>query len=121
MKIAGPMCCGQDSVWVDMGPKLQYFYCRECKNEVKDTGKRDYTAPNVYLDDSWAAELLKDLERNSTDFGNGTPPSDTFLSTGFPRIAKRGELDAEESFELSDEEDSEPEYHRDPFTFEGAD
>lgn len=29
-----PMCCGKDSVWVDNVPTKEYFYCRECKNEV---------------------------------------------------------------------------------------
>ena len=29
-----PTCCGGPAVWVDNGPRLQYFYCQECKQEV---------------------------------------------------------------------------------------
>lgn len=34
--MSNPTCCGKDAVWVDNGPKLKYFYCRECKKEVDD-------------------------------------------------------------------------------------
>lgn len=27
-------CCGQKAVWIDNGPRLQYWYCRDCKKEV---------------------------------------------------------------------------------------
>lgn len=29
-----PMCCGLESLWVDNGPSLQYFFCGECRKEV---------------------------------------------------------------------------------------
>jgi hypothetical protein len=29
-----PFCCGIEASWVNNGPNLQYFYCKECKNEV---------------------------------------------------------------------------------------
>lgn len=29
-----PLCCNVESKYVDLGPRLQYFYCGECKNEV---------------------------------------------------------------------------------------
>lgn len=31
-----PKCCGVDSVLVTINPRVSYFYCRECKNEVKE-------------------------------------------------------------------------------------
>lgn len=34
---AGPLCCGQPATWVNQGPRLQYYYCKECKKEVPDT------------------------------------------------------------------------------------
>lgn len=27
-------CCGMDAVWVNNGPRLEYWYCNECKAEV---------------------------------------------------------------------------------------
>lgn len=29
-------CCGLDAVWVDNVPGKEYWYCKECRNEVKD-------------------------------------------------------------------------------------
>lgn len=29
-----PLCCNVESKYVDLGPRLQYFYCGECKKEV---------------------------------------------------------------------------------------
>lgn len=29
-----PVCCGQEAKWVVNGRDLQYWYCRECKEEV---------------------------------------------------------------------------------------
>lgn len=34
IEMSNPTCCGLESIWVDHGPKLQYFYCQECKKEV---------------------------------------------------------------------------------------
>lgn len=32
-----PTCCGKESVYVDNVPGKEYYYCRECKNEVIQT------------------------------------------------------------------------------------
>lgn len=29
-----PTCCGLESIWVDNVPGKEYYYCKECKNEV---------------------------------------------------------------------------------------
>ncbi len=29
-----PRCCGMESIWVDNVPGKEYWFCRECKNEV---------------------------------------------------------------------------------------
>lgn len=46
-----PMCCGGHSVWVDYGPRLQYFYCRKCKKEVKRVDDLGKTYNSGYDDD----------------------------------------------------------------------
>lgn len=30
----GPTCCGQDAVWTSISPRIEYWYCKACKNEV---------------------------------------------------------------------------------------
>lgn len=30
----GKSCCGLDAVWVDNVPGKEYWYCKECKNEI---------------------------------------------------------------------------------------
>lgn len=45
------MCCGGHSVWVDYGPRLQYFYCRKCKKEVKRVDDLGKTYNSGYDDD----------------------------------------------------------------------
>lgn len=30
-----PDCCDSKAVWINNGPRLQYWYCKKCKNEVK--------------------------------------------------------------------------------------
>lgn len=32
-----PFCCKKEAVWVDHGKWCQYWYCRECQNEVVDS------------------------------------------------------------------------------------
>ena len=129
MKIAGPMCCGQDSIWVDMGPTLQYYYCKECKNEVKDKPIKDPSAERISLKE-WEKELdsmLESFGKGAHKFGSDPddgPPPDTFMKTGFPRLAKNGELDdefTEESIELDEEDNLEAPYITDPTCYEGAD
>ncbi len=34
---ASPMCCGTTSIYVDNIPGKEYYFCRECKNEVSAT------------------------------------------------------------------------------------
>lgn len=29
-----PICCGQDAKWIMQSISLQYWFCKECKNEV---------------------------------------------------------------------------------------
>lgn len=29
------VCCNENAEWIDYGPRLQYWYCKKCKNEVK--------------------------------------------------------------------------------------
>lgn len=31
-----PVCCGKEAIWVVNSFTLQYWYCRQCKNEVKE-------------------------------------------------------------------------------------
>ena len=58
-----PNChlCGQDAVYVDNGPRLQYHYCRSCKVETQALEAVDspvgfyssnvkYSLPQEYLD-----------------------------------------------------------------------
>lgn len=35
-KMTNPKCCGQTSRWVDNVPGSEYWYCGECKQEVKE-------------------------------------------------------------------------------------
>lgn len=58
-----PMCCGMDAKWVDNGPKLSYFYCGECRNEV--------LAPMAPLE-----EPPKDGEKGLTKAFEYLPPND---------------------------------------------
>lgn len=34
-----PECCGKKARWVNNGPRLEYWYCGECKTEVKEQKK----------------------------------------------------------------------------------
>lgn len=29
-----PSCCGREAVWTVISPRLQYWYCKECRKEV---------------------------------------------------------------------------------------
>jgi hypothetical protein len=31
-----PVCCGVEATWVVLSPRLEYWYCRECKQEVDE-------------------------------------------------------------------------------------
>ena len=55
--------CKQELVYVDMGPKLTYWYCKKCKKELGDLNELE-------LSD-------EDLARMSTDF-SGKPPGACF-------------------------------------------
>jgi hypothetical protein len=47
-----PKCCNKDAVWVDMGPKLQYYFCKECRKEVKEE-KEEVKKEIHQNDDIW--------------------------------------------------------------------
>lgn len=43
-----PQCCGKDAEWVVQSVNIAYFYCKECKKEVKDV-----TPPALEWPDNW--------------------------------------------------------------------
>lgn len=48
-KIDCPIC-SKHLIWVDNGPRFQYFYCRDCKKELAEL-ERDAPKPAIdYLD-----------------------------------------------------------------------
>lgn len=59
-----PRCCGQDAQWTVISPTLQYWYCKECKNEVDDTNPL-LTAQTMSTDEqalSYLEELAKKFD-----------------------------------------------------------
>lgn len=48
-----PSCCGKKAMFIDHGPKIQYWYCKECKKEVpsKDNSKISSEKTSEMTDD----------------------------------------------------------------------
>lgn len=58
--MSNPVCrtCYEESVWVDNGPRLQYFYCKECKREVDKNDPPDYGFELPTLEDRIQAPFV---------------------------------------------------------------
>lgn len=58
-----PKCtCGEESVFVDNGPRLQYHYCKNCKVEVKEEEKTlDIDWPTLEELSKYTYSIMDDL------------------------------------------------------------
>ena len=52
-----PMCCGMPAKFVQISPRLEYFYCSECRKEVLDLPPQ----PDEY--EGWPILTLQDIGR----------------------------------------------------------
>jgi hypothetical protein len=62
--VSNPNCCGQKSKLVELSPRILYFYCQKCKNEVMDKQPAALTYGGVIsnigdLLDEYLAEINK--------------------------------------------------------------
>lgn len=37
-----PKCCGRDASWIVINPRSEYWFCKECRNEVKVEGRKEF-------------------------------------------------------------------------------
>ena len=63
-------CCGRDPIWVDHVPGKEYWYCKECKNEVLAPKEVIYTTDRATqgLDLDAIANTFTDLPDDVNDW-----------------------------------------------------
>lgn len=97
-----PYCCGERTIWMDMGKWVQYFYCKKCKKEYKEPEPFKWKNGSYGVDfaNSIVTDPIKDntmsapLNINGPPIwtgspggaGSGNPPS---APANFPPIFRR--------------------------------
>lgn len=82
-----PICCNQTAKWVDMGPRLQYWYCDKCKNEVPDvwagpwsTDGSEPAAEPHYLDSLKHAARANNTQTNKPKWALPLQPNEVVIT-----------------------------------------
>lgn len=54
-------CCGKEAQWTTISPRISYWYCSECKQEVEEKNEKTPTTENSQLTQEEIDELFSGL------------------------------------------------------------